>query len=869
MRKRRKRGRSRESATWPARWGSSTTTWRAVSPATLKATAPVGVALLASLLLQLIITFGVDPSSYVYRLFRPPGGSGMSLIPWLIVFLLFWTLVDLLLKFLDGRENERDLARGEIRRIPTLVADEPTPMLQRRILALDGADRPVARRLLWLLYYLERNADAQRTHELMRHQSDLDTDTAAAGYRTVKLFIWAMPILGFVGTVLGISLAVGGFSEFLTTNLDIDDVTQVTNELGNVASGLSFAFDTTLLGLLAGLIANVASSNVQKRDERFFTRLEELGLAIIANSRPPEEEPEPTIPDITDPAFQVAIRERIEEIDQLVGRTRYVMQELSAASARMNVDLNRAMESVRRTVDRLGTGVSGMAEALTAEAEAQTAVETAVGRLAASVSAFGQRVTEALAADAEAQTAVEVAVAQLATSIANFGEGLSEALAADAASQAAIEQAVERLAESVATFGEGVSEALAADTESQASVERAVERLTASIATFGDGIDRLQSEQEALVPVLSQLAGPLELRLVPGHGVVPVQLSSAATDLAESEDVSPPEEGASSDDALPVEEREASDTEDAAAAAAATSSDEASLAEEKTPKIDETPEVDEEPEEEPAEVPAEVPEELPEEEPAEVPEELPEEEPAEEPEELPEEEPAEEPEELPEEEPAEEPEELPEEEPAEEPEELPEEEPAEEETSSEEAAPEEPRPAAEGPSTASTAELEEALDMEEMETSMAEEILSEEVADDSDEVDWGDDEEAEDLKEDVEAGWADFPVDDEDAARSALDAEWADVEARWSDDDAEEEAEVLPSEEEGSVDEPTEDEEAKGAEEEPAEEDKPKPKKKRKKGSDDAPAEGEEAKGAEEEPAEEDEPKPKKKRKSRSRKKKS
>jgi biopolymer transport protein ExbB/TolQ len=245
-----------------------------VSPATLKATAPVGVALLASLLLQLIITFGVDESSYVYRLFRPPGGSGMSLIPWLIVFLLFWTLVDLLLKFLDGRENERDLARGEIRRIPTLVADEPTPMLQRRILALDGADRPVARRLLWLLYYLERNADAQRTHELMRHQSDLDTDTAAAGYRTVKLFIWAMPILGFVGTVLGISLAVGGFSEFLTTNLDIDDVTQVTNELGNVASGLSFAFDTTLLGLLAGLIANVASSNVQKRDERFFTRLE-------------------------------------------------------------------------------------------------------------------------------------------------------------------------------------------------------------------------------------------------------------------------------------------------------------------------------------------------------------------------------------------------------------------------------------------------------------------------------------------------------------------------------------------------------------------------------------------------------------------
>ena len=94
---------------------------------------------------------------------------------------------------------------------------------------------------------------------------------AVAGYRTVKLFIWAMPILGFIGTVLGISLAVGGFSDFLTTNVSIDQVDEVTAQLGEVASGLSFAFDTTLLGLLGGLIASVASSGVQAREERGLT----------------------------------------------------------------------------------------------------------------------------------------------------------------------------------------------------------------------------------------------------------------------------------------------------------------------------------------------------------------------------------------------------------------------------------------------------------------------------------------------------------------------------------------------------------------------------------------------------------------------
>ncbi len=522
-----------------------------VSPAALKAAAPLLSAVVASLVLQLVIGLAVDPGSYLYRLIRPPGGWVMALVPALIIFLLAWTMVELLLKHLDTLENERDLARREIRRLPSLVVDEPPSDIQRRILSLEGSDRTVAQRLLWLLYYLERSGDARRTHELLRHQADLEADTAAGHYRTVKLFVWAMPILGFIGTVLGISLAVGGFSEFLTTNLDIDDVGRVTNELGSVASGLSFAFDTTLLGLLAGLLANVASSHVQKRDERFLTRLEELGLSIVASSRPPEG---PKVPRLTDPDFELAIRERIEEVDQLVARTRRVMQELSAASARMNIGLNQSVESMRQTIERLGTGVHGMAAALTAEKESQAAVETAVGQLATSISAFGQRVTEALAADAESQAAVETAVAQLATSIATFGEGLSEALAADAASQQSIEQAVERLAESVSTFGEGVSEALAADTESQASVERAVERLVASMTHFGEGITKLQGEHEALMPVLSQLARPLDRR---------VGAEAETQEPAGPGDESTPQPDPPADPAPPAD-KDAPPTEDAA-----------------------------------------------------------------------------------------------------------------------------------------------------------------------------------------------------------------------------------------------------------------------------------------------------------------
>jgi biopolymer transport protein ExbB/TolQ len=246
---------------------------------------PGAVALVLTVVIYLALESVVPAGSYVHRLFRPTGGWVMSVVPALILFSFIWTMTDLLLKFRVAGVNEGDLHRQDVVRLPALVTQEPAGTTLQRIRSWDGRmlARPVGRRVLWLLQHLE-TVDAQHAHELIRHQSDLDADAAASGYRTVKLFIWAMPILGFIGTVLGISLAVGGFSEFLTTNVSIDEIDRVTAELGNVASGLSFAFDTTLLGLLGGLFTSVASSGVQAREERLLTRLEELGLRILENS---------------------------------------------------------------------------------------------------------------------------------------------------------------------------------------------------------------------------------------------------------------------------------------------------------------------------------------------------------------------------------------------------------------------------------------------------------------------------------------------------------------------------------------------------------------------------------------------------------
>ena len=368
-------------------------TRRASSSAGTGAIVPVLVALIVTLVVQQLLNSTIPADSYFYRLFRPAGGWIMGVVPGLIGFIFVWTLTDLALKLRVALTNERDLEKPEVRKLPRLVAQEPPRVTLQRLRGWDRGllVRPVGRRLMWLLRHLG-TVDAQRAHELVRHQADLDADSAHSGYRAVRLFVWAMPILGFIGTVLGISLAVGGFSEFLTTNVSIDEIDTVTAELGEVASGLSFAFDTTLLGLLAGLMANVVASAVQGREERFITGLEELGLRIMAEApahAPAEQEEAAAMPAGAGADIDELVRKHLDalsvEMDQFTYTVRRGLQSLNEASARIGRGMESSIDSVNESMEALGEHVDGTTAKLDANMEA---IEDANRRLARTLEAL-------------------------------------------------------------------------------------------------------------------------------------------------------------------------------------------------------------------------------------------------------------------------------------------------------------------------------------------------------------------------------------------------------------------------------------------------------------------------------------------------
>mgnify|MGYP003672641391 CR=1 FL=1 len=97
---------------------------------------------------------------------------------------------------------------------------------------------------------------------MMSSQSDIDANRISSSYALVKVFLWAIPILGFIGTVLGLSSAIGGMDLSNVSDLD-----KIMGSIGNVTSGLGTAFDTTLLGLVLAMLLNFPMNALSKAED--------------------------------------------------------------------------------------------------------------------------------------------------------------------------------------------------------------------------------------------------------------------------------------------------------------------------------------------------------------------------------------------------------------------------------------------------------------------------------------------------------------------------------------------------------------------------------------------------------------------------
>ncbi len=114
----------------------------------------------------------------------------------------------------------------------------------------------LVQRMRAVLDFLCQRGSAAELDDQMRALLDSDVVVMEGSYALTRFITWAIPILGFLGTVLGITDAISGATpEVLEKNLS-----QVTD-------GLSYAFDATALALSLTMITMFCSFLVERREQ--------------------------------------------------------------------------------------------------------------------------------------------------------------------------------------------------------------------------------------------------------------------------------------------------------------------------------------------------------------------------------------------------------------------------------------------------------------------------------------------------------------------------------------------------------------------------------------------------------------------------
>ena len=208
-------------------------------------------------------------------------------IPIPIVLLSIWSLVFLFIKWLKIRAQRQALRIAFVPEDSGFVLTDATADS-----VIDAIDRSVddpsrflflarSRAVLRMMRNLGRVSDAD---EVLSSRGDQDESSMDSGYTVLRGFIWAIPVLGFIGTVIGLTQAMGRFGEAM--KVAGQDVGQITEKLKTVLEGLDTAFITTAEALIAVLIIYLIQTAVRRADEQLYDDIRSAcSNAVVARVR--------------------------------------------------------------------------------------------------------------------------------------------------------------------------------------------------------------------------------------------------------------------------------------------------------------------------------------------------------------------------------------------------------------------------------------------------------------------------------------------------------------------------------------------------------------------------------------------------------
>ncbi|MGF1580552.1 MAG: MotA/TolQ/ExbB proton channel family protein [Gemmataceae bacterium] len=144
--------------------------------------------------------------------------------------------------------------------LPVSEAKELLEWLKKRSKPL--INTYLGRRIASTLEFVDQRQSAEDLDDHLRGLADNDDIAIESSYSLIRFITWAIPILGFLGTVLGITGAVSAVTPEV-----------LEKSVSKVTEGLGTAFDTTAMALALTMVTMFLSFVMERMEQRLVDRV--------------------------------------------------------------------------------------------------------------------------------------------------------------------------------------------------------------------------------------------------------------------------------------------------------------------------------------------------------------------------------------------------------------------------------------------------------------------------------------------------------------------------------------------------------------------------------------------------------------------
>jgi len=344
---------------------------------------------------------GTSSSEYSFMQYLSTVWTGHLAVNGLNTLFFFWAIAILILKLLKLKHQREAMLLDVVPyQLGNQINAENVGAFIDHLYRLPARlrDSLMVNRIRKALELFEIKQNTGDVVHLMSAQSDIDAGRIVSSFTSVKAFLWAIPIMGFIGTVLGLSHAL------LSLSFDnLEDVKAIIGVLKGVIGGLGSAFDATLVGLVFAMLVNFPMNALFKAEDENLNDIDSFCNEILIprlhdGSVVAGGDQEAMMNHLVH-AVASAQNEFLVDLNALSGtmlqyaenlenraieHQQRVSEEFSNSVDRMREEVTQAVaDSVKSTTDHtraLAEGISGLNRVLTDLGEKQVVIHQTVKR---------------------------------------------------------------------------------------------------------------------------------------------------------------------------------------------------------------------------------------------------------------------------------------------------------------------------------------------------------------------------------------------------------------------------------------------------------------------------------------------------------